>query len=136
MVKSSIVGEIWLVAIPLLVRKENNSFDTTFQIRPFLMIDEGKGVLVEENPDYLGLKITTKKNKLNKAKEIKNWKELGLKEKSFVRIEIPERIEKSQLIAFVGKMPQDQFMEFYRAILNVFNIEVIQQLIESQKELV
>lgn len=134
MVENSIVGEIWLVAIPLLVRKENNSFDTTFQIRPFLMIDEGKGVLVEENPDYLGLKITTKKNKLNKGKEIKNWKELGLKEKSFVRIEIPERIEKSQLIAFIAKMPQDQFMEFYRAILNVFNIEVIQQLIESEKE--
>ena len=134
MSKNSIVGEIWLVAIPLLVKKEDNSFDTTFQIRPFLMIDEGKGVLVEENPDYLGLKITTKKNRLNKTKEIKNWRELGLKEKSFVRIEIPERIEKNQLIAFVTKMPQDQFMDFYKAILNVFNIEVIQQLIESEKE--
>lgn len=134
MAKNSIVGEIWLVAIPLLVKKENNSFDTTFQIRPFLMIDEGKGVLVEENPDCLGVKITTKRNKLNKTKEIKNWKELGLKEKSFVRIEIPERIEKSQLIAFVTKMPHDQFIEFYKEILNVFNIKVIQQLIESEKE--
>lgn len=130
----SIVGEIWLVAIPLLVRKENNSFDTTFQIRPFLMIDEGKGVLVEENPDCLGVKITTKRNRLNKSKEIKNWKELGLKEKSFVRIEIPERIEKGQLISFVTKMPENQFLEFYRAVLNVFNIEIIQQLIESGKE--
>ncbi len=136
MADKSIVGEIWLVAIPLLVKKDDNSFDTTFQIRPFLMIDEGKGVLVEENPDYLGVKITTKKNKLNKAKEIKNWRELGLKEKSFVRIEIPERIEKNQLIAYITKMPQKQFMEFYKEILNVFNIEIIQQLIESEKETV
>ena len=128
------IGEIWLVAIPLLVKNSDNSFDTTFQMRPFLMIDEGKGVLVEENPDYLGVKITTKRNKLNKAKEIKNWKELGLNEKSYVRIEIPERIEQTQLIARIGILPRDQFMEIYREILNVFNIEVIQQLIESEKE--
>ena len=56
--KKSIVGEIWLVAIPLLVTNKDNSFDTTFQIRPFLMIDDGKGVLVEENKDFLGVKIT------------------------------------------------------------------------------
>lgn len=30
--KKSTVGEIWLVAMPL---KEDNSFDTFFQIRPF-----------------------------------------------------------------------------------------------------
>lgn len=99
------------------------------------MVDDGKGVLVEENQDYLGVKITTKKNRLNKAKEIKNWKELGLKEKSYVRIEIPERIESNQLITCIAKMPREQFMEFYRDILNVFNIEVIQQLLENEKEL-
>ena len=134
MAKQSKIGEIWLVAIPLLVKKENNSFDTTFQIRPFLMIDDGTGVLVEQNNDFLAAKITTKKNKLNKAKEIKNWKELGLKEKSYVRIEIPERIEPSQLITCIAKMPKEQFMEFYKEILNVFNIKVIQQLIDSEKE--
>ena len=136
MTKKSIIGEIWLVAIPLLVKNDDNTFDTTFQIRPFLMIDEGKGVLVEENPDYLGVKITTKKNRLNKAKEIENWKELGLKEKSFVRIEIPERIEKQQLIAYVTKMPKEQFRVFYREILNIFNIELIKELLENEKETV
>jgi len=134
MKNKSLIGEIWLVAIPLLVKKEDNSFDTTFQIRPFLMIDDGKGVLVEENPDYLGVKITTKRNRLNKAREIKNWKELGLKEKSFVRIEIPERIEQLQLIAYITKLPEEQFKEIYREILGVFNLEVIQQLIETEKE--
>lgn len=93
------------------------------------MIDDGKGVLVEENKDFLGVKITTKKNKLNKAKEIKNWKELGLKKKSYIRIEIPERIESNQLISFVTKMPKEQFKEIYIEILNIFNIELIQQLI-------
>ena len=67
MTKKSIIGEIWLVAIPLLVKNDDNTFDTTFQIRPFLMIDEGKGVLVEENPDYLGVKIT-KQRKLKIGK--------------------------------------------------------------------
>ena len=43
-------------------------------------------MLILENPDYLALKITTKKNKLNNVQEIKNWKELGLKQKSYIRI--------------------------------------------------
>lgn len=86
--------------------------------------------------DYLCSKITTKKNKLNKAKEIKNWKELGLKKKSFVRIEIPERIEKEQFISKLTEMPYKQFIEFYKEILKIFNIEIIQQLIETEKETV
>lgn len=70
------IGEIWLVAIPILFVKRKNNFDTGFQIRPFLIVDEGKGMLILENEDFLALKITTKKNKLKNVKEIKNWKEL------------------------------------------------------------
>ena len=57
-----------------------------------------------------------------------------MKEKSFVRIEIPERIEQLQLIAYITKLPEEQFKEIYREILGVFNLEVIQQLIETEKE--
>ena len=55
-------------------------------------------MLVTENPDYLGLKITTKNNRVKQTYEIKNWKELGLKNRSYIRIEIPQRIEQNQLI--------------------------------------
>ena len=50
-------------------------------------------MLVVENPDYLGMKITTKSNRVNKVEEIKNWKEIGLKSKSYIRIEMSQKIE-------------------------------------------
>ena len=107
------------MAIPVLFVKEENNFDTGFQIRPFLIVDEGKGMLILENPDYLALKITTKNNKINNVEEITNWKQLGLKNKSYIRIEIPERIEQIQLIGKVGEMPKEQFVRYY--ILNSFS---------------
>ena len=43
MSKKAKLGEIWLVAIPVLFVKEENNYDTGFQIRPYLIVDEGKG---------------------------------------------------------------------------------------------
>ncbi len=123
------VGEIWLVAMPILIVKDND-YDTAFQIRPFLIVDEGKGILVLENPDYLALKLTTKKNKINDFEEIKNWKELGLKEKSYIRIEIPERIEKEQLIRKITELPHNQFIKYYKQMINIFNINSIYKILE------
>ena len=118
------IGEIWLVAISVLIVKEEGSFDTGFQIRPFLIVDEGKGMLILENSDYLALKITTKKNNISNAVEIKNWKKLGLKEKSYVRIEIPERIESYQLIRKITALPKEQFLEYYKLMLKIFNVDI------------
>ena len=73
------LGEIWLVAMPILFVKGNGNYDTGFQIRPFLIVDDGKGMLIIENSDYLTLKITTKDNKVKDVVLIDNWKELGLK---------------------------------------------------------
>ena len=125
------VGEIWLAAIPLLSCKEDGSFDAVFQIRPFLIVDNGKGVMVEENPDYLASKITTKENRISKLKEIKNWEELGLNQKSFVRIEIPERLERNQLINKIAVVPDEQFIEFYKEIISVFNIDIMQSVLDG-----
>ncbi len=125
--------EIWLVAMPILYVKGNNNYDTGFQIRPFLIVDEGKGMLVIENQDYLALKVTTKKNKIKDVKEIKNWKEIGLKEKSYLRIEIPQRIEPNQLINKIAELPSEQFLEYYRDMLKIFNIDIINKILESEK---
>lgn len=130
------LGEIWLVAIPVLYAKGNNDFDTGFQIRPFLIVDEGKGMLVLENKDYLALKITTKKNKLKNVEEISNWKELGLKEKSYIRIEIPQRIEPSQLIGKIAEIPKEQFIKYYKLMIDIFNIDIIEKMMNTEKELV
>ncbi len=132
MTKKAKLGEIWLVVIPVLIAKEDNTYDTTFQIRPFLIVDEGKGMLIMENPDYLALKVTTKRNKINNVEEIKNWKELGLKQKSYIRIEIPERIEQGQLIGKICDLPKDQFLEYYKLMLKIFNIDIASEIIEKE----
>ena len=131
MSKKAKLGEIWLTAIPVLIVKEENNYDTGFQVRPFLIIDEGKGMLVLENSDYLALKLTTKKNKIKTVKEIKNWKELGLKEKSYIRIEIPERLEENQLLRKIGEVPKEQFIEYYKLMLEIFNLDLINEIKEK-----
>lgn len=118
--------------MPMLLVKEENNFDTGFQIRPYLIVDEGKGLLVMENPDYLGLKVTTKSNKINRVEEINNWKEIGLKFKSYIRIEIPQRIEQNQLIEKITKIPKEQFLKYYELMLEIFNIDAIEQLIQRE----
>lgn len=132
MSKKAKLGDIWLVAMPVLLVKKDNSFDTGFQIRPFLIVDEGKGMLILENPDYLALKVTTKKNKLNSVEKIKNWKELGLKQKSYVRIEIPQRIEQNQLIRKNTELPKEQFISYYKLMLKIFNIDLIDEILEKE----
>ena len=132
MSKKAKLGEIWLVAIPILYVKGKDDFDTGFQIRPFLIVDEGKGMLVIENSDYLALKITTKHNKLLDVVEIKNWKEIGLKEKSFIRIEIPQRIEQKQLIQKITEIPKKQFIEYYKLMLQIFNIDNIYTILKEE----
>ena len=97
-------------------------------------MDDGYGLLIIENPDYLGLKITTKKNKIKKVHEIQNWKQLGLKKKSYIRIEIPEKIEEEQLIGKIAKLPKQQFIEYYKLLLEIFNTSVIERIIQKELE--
>lgn len=130
--KKAKLGEIWLVAMPVLFVKGKNNFDTGFQIRPYLIVDEGKGMLVLENPDYLALKITTKRNNIKNVEEIKNWKEVGLKEKSYIRIEIPQRIEQNQLIGKIAELPREQFLNYYKEMIKIFNIDIINEIIEKE----
>ena len=134
MSKKAKMGEIWLVAMPILFVKGENNFDTGFQIRPFLIVGEGKGMLVLENNDYLALKITTKKNKVKNVEEIRNWKEIGLKEKSYIRIEIPQRIEGEQLIEKVSELSQEQFVDYYKNMLKIFNLDIISEVLDMERE--
>ena len=89
--KKASIGEIWVTLIPkIIVDDKNDSVNFSIERRPCLIIDDGRGFLIEENSNYSGLKLTTRNTELKrvKRKEIKNWKELGLKKKSYVRIEL------------------------------------------------
>ncbi len=132
MLKKAKMGEIWLVAMPILLVKGKNNYDTAFQIRPFLIVDEGKGMLVIENSDYLALKVTTKRNNVSNIQEIENWQELGLKQKSYIRIEIPQRIEENQLIGKITKVPKEQFYKYYKSMLELFNISLANKMLEKE----
>lgn len=98
--------------------------------RPCLIIDNGMGFIIEENSNYSGLKLTTRKSKLNKVKrtEIKNWKELGLKKKSYLRIELPIKIEEQQLLTKVGFVPYEDMKFYLSELANYFNLDVLEKL--------
>ena len=69
------IGEIWLVVIPIIyVENEEVSFKT--QKRPVLILDDGRGFIVEEgNKNYHVFKLTSQ-NDSYKRILIKNWQEL------------------------------------------------------------
>jgi hypothetical protein len=106
------IGEIWLVTIPLLTYDDENNVNINLQKRPCLIIDDGRGLIVEQdNRNFHILKLTTQYDKY-KRKLIKNWEELGLKEKSYIRIEF-----------FITKLSKTIF-EFFSVIRITLTAEV------------
>ena len=91
------IGEIWLVTIPVLEIDENNDINVKLQRRPCLILDDGRGLIVEEDDrNFHVLKLTTQYDRY-KRRPIKNWKQIGLAKKSYIRIEMPIKIEENQL---------------------------------------
>ena len=101
-IQNAEIGDIWVTIIPKIETYNNRISNVILERRPCLIIDDGHGFIIEKNKDYLGMKITTQ-DKINK-KEIRNWYNVGLKQKSFVRIEMPIKIEKNQLVKRIGKL--------------------------------
>ena len=88
------IGDIWVVTIPILSYDENDEIDIKLQKRPCLILDDGRGLIVEDDQrNFHVLKLTTQDDPY-KRKLIKNWKQIGLRKKSYVRIELPIKIEK------------------------------------------
>ncbi len=54
------IGEIWLVTIPILEFDDNGDINVKLQKRPCLILDDGRGLIVEEdNRNFHVLKLTT-----------------------------------------------------------------------------
>ena len=129
------IGEIWLVTIPLLTYDDENNVNINLQKRPCLIIDDGRGLIVEQdNRNFHILKLTTQYDKY-KRKLIKNWEELGLKEKSYIRIELPIKIEKQQLIKKITKLSEDELLEMYNEIYKILNIKALEKMSKKYEEI-
>lgn len=123
--KKAEIGEIWLVLIPKIINS-NNKTQIELEKRPCLIIDDGHGFIIEENRDYLGLKITTKDGKNHK--EIKDWYNLGLREKSYIRIETPIKVEGGQLIHKIGEMSKYDLYIYLNELSNYINTDILEKI--------
>lgn len=123
--KKANIGDIWLVLIPKVV---TNSYKTHIELekRPCLIIDDGHGFIIEKNKDCLGMKITTKDG-INR-KKIDNWYELGLREESYIRVEMPIKIENGQLLKKINKMDKFDLYVYLKELSNYFNTDVIEKI--------
>ena len=119
------IGEIWITAIPIIYYDENEDINVKIQKRPVLILDDGRGLIVEEDTkNYHVFKITTQSDSY-KRKLITNWKELGLKKKSYVRIEMPIKIEEGQFIHKITKISIEDLKEYYKELLNILNVDAL-----------
>lgn len=122
------IGEIWAVAYPIMFYDEADTLCVKIQTRPFLILDDGRGLIVEESSDYHGFKLTSQRRSHKNRKEIKNWKEKGLKKKSYVRIEIPMKIEYQQFRYKITELDDTELLEMYKALYNLLNIDALEKM--------
>lgn len=126
-------GEIWLTLIPIISYDENSNLVVELEKRPCLIVDNGSGLVVDgDNRKYHILKLTTQ-NDPYKRKLIKNWKQIGLKKKSYVRIELPIKLEKEQLDRKITKLSSNILVEMYAEIYSILNIDALEQMIYKLK---
>lgn len=129
------IGEIWLVTIPILEIEEDNDINVKLQRRPCLILDDGRGLVVEEdNKNYHVLKLTTQFDRY-KRMVIENWRQLGLAKKSYIRIEMPIKIEQTQLERKITKLPDKQLLSVYSEVYKIINIKALKKLAEKYKQI-
>ena len=127
------IGDIWIVTIPVLKYNDAGDLMVELQKRPVLILDDGRGLLVEEdNRNFHVLKLTTQSDPY-KRKLIKNWKELGLKHKSYIRIEMPIKIEEEQFDRKITELPTEQLLEMYNEVYNIINISALEKMAEKYR---
>ena len=99
-----------------------------------MILDDGRGLIVEEDErNNHVLKLTIQKDSY-KRKEITNWKELGLKKKSYIRIEMPIKIEEQQFERKISVLPKKQLLEMYNEIYNILNIKALKKMSKKFKD--
>lgn len=90
-------------------------------------------IVEQDNKNFHILKLTTQYDKY-KRKLIKRWKEIGLKEKSYIRVEMPIKIENQQLIKKITILSQNELLEIYNEIYKIININALEKMSKKYKE--
>lgn len=122
----ALIGEIWLITIPVLTYDKDNNININLQKRPCLIVDDGRGLIVEQDKrNYHVLKLTTQYDRY-KRKLLKNWKKYGLIKKSYIRIEMPIKIENQQLVRKITSISKQELLEMYNEIYKIINIHALE----------
>ena len=132
--KKAEIGDIWITLFPkLLINDEDETIQVILEKRPCLIVDDGRGFLIEENSDYSGLKITSKRSHIKKVnrKELKGWKQLGLRTKSYLRIELPLKVESQQLVHKIGKVKEEDLKVYLKELTNFFNVDMLEKIADE-----
>ena len=96
-------------------------------------MDDGRGLIVEQDKrNYHILKLTTQ-NDPYKRKPIKNWRQLGLKRKSYIRIEMPIKLEEEQLDRKIAELSSNDLVEMYSEIYSILNIQALEKMANKYK---
>lgn len=128
------IGEIQLVTIPILEIDKNNDINVKLQRRLCLILDDGRGLIVEEdNRTFHVLKLTTQYDRY-KRKLIKDWRKIGLAKKSYIRIEMPIKIEKAQFDRKIAKLTEEELMSVYNEVYNIINTKALAKISKKYKE--
>lgn len=90
------------------------------------------GFIIEKSKDYLGMKITRQEG--TRKKEIKDWDKVGLKEKSYLRIEAPIKIEKEQLINKIGQVNKYDLYLYINELSDYFNRDILERFKQEVKD--
>ena len=89
-------------------------------------------IVEEDYRNYHALKLTTQYDSY-KRMLIKDWKQIGLVRKSYVRIEILIKIEFEQLNRKITSVSNDQLLEIYDAIYKIINFDSLRKISEKFK---
>lgn len=126
------IGEIWIVAIPIIYYDKNSDITVQIQKRPVLVLDDGRGLIVEEDKKNFHVFKLTTQNDPYKRKLIKNWRQIGLKYKSYVRIEMPIKIEEQQFISKITEITAEELLEYYKELYNILNIKALEKIVKQE----
>lgn len=126
------IGEIWTVGIPSVFYNEKKELEARFQMRPYLVLDDGRGLIVEENPDYHCFKITGEHTQ--RVIKIEDFNSKGLKKESYLRIEMPIKVEHPQFQFKIGSLSSKELYSVYRELYQLLNVETLRKLSEEGQE--
>ena len=108
-------GEVWICKIPVLVLDNELIFKSVK--RPVLVVDDTHEHFVKmDKKNYYVLKITSQDDSYKRIK-IKNLEKTGLIKESFIRIELPLKVEKEQFLYRIGSYDIEEVQKIMNKVM-------------------